>query len=57
MIFTIKNMDHKYVFVENKKTHIYNGYAFTDKKGRCIIIVYGERHKDLITEYLLKTPS
>ena len=29
-----------------------NGYAFIDNWGFCIIIVYGEKKRDLLSEYL-----
>jgi len=37
---------------ENKKWISLNGYAFIDKWGHCIIIVYGEKKRDLLSEYL-----
>lgn len=30
----------------------YTGYAFIDERGHCIIIVYGEKKRDLMIEYL-----
>ena len=37
------------------KKHIsYNAYAFLDTDGRCIIIVAGEKRRDLTIEYLLE---
>ena len=35
-----------------KKQVSYNAYAFIDEGGHCIIIVAGERRKDLLVEYL-----
>ena len=35
-----------------KKQVSYNTYAFLDIMGRCMIIVGGERRKDLVIEYL-----
>lgn len=47
-------MNHKYEFIENKIKYSYNGYAFLDEMGRCMIIVYGENRRDSMKEYLLK---
>lgn len=46
-------MDTQVPFVEDKKTTILTGYAFIDEMNKCIIIVYGERKRDLFIEYLL----
>ena len=35
-----------------KKQVSYNAYAFLDEQGRCIIIVAGEKRRDLTIEYL-----
>ena len=35
-----------------KKLISHNAYAFIDKDGHCIIIVGGEKRRDLMTEYL-----
>ncbi len=35
-----------------KKLVSYNAYAFLDEDGRCIIIVAGEKRRDLMSEYL-----
>ena len=37
---------------ENKKWISLNGYAFIDSWGHCIIIVYGERRRDALSQYL-----
>jgi hypothetical protein len=39
---------------ENKEWITLNGYAFIDSWGYCIIIVYGENRRDLMSEYLSK---
>jgi hypothetical protein len=53
MKFTIIKMQHRYEFIdENKKKHSYKGYAFMDESNRCIIIVYSERRRDQMAEYL-----
>ena len=37
------------------KKHIsYNAYAFLDTDGHCIIIVPGEKRRDILSEYLLE---
>ena len=52
MEHTIEKLKHSVVFEENKKDIIMNGYAFIDKCGRCIIIVYGEGRRDSMSKYL-----
>lgn len=52
MVFTIVKMDTQISFLEDKKSTSLTGYAFIDKMGYCFIIVYGERKRDLIVEYL-----
>jgi len=52
MIFTIKKLENKIVFEENKKIFSYIGYAFLDKFNHTIIIVYGENKLNLIKKYL-----
>lgn len=48
-------MEHKYEFIDdNKIKHSYNGYAFLDIQGNCIIIVYGENRRDSLSKYLLE---
>lgn len=37
----------------SKKMISYNAYAFLDTEGHCIIIVAGEKHRDVMSEYLL----
>jgi len=53
MKYTIVDTEHKYEFIENRKKHSYNGYAFIDESGRCVIIVFGETRRDQMIEYLL----
>lgn len=43
-VLTFKNSDGRYVS--------YNGYAFIDEWGYCIIIVYGESRRDSLSKYL-----
>jgi len=47
-------MENKVAYYDNdqKKNISYNRYAFIDKHGCCIIIVAGERRRDLVVEYL-----
>lgn len=45
-------MKNNLIFVEDKKKISLNGYAFIDNNGHCIIIIYGERRRDLFIEYL-----
>jgi len=54
MKHTIRKMQNKIEYYDyDKKKHIsYNAYAFIDKMGHCIIIVAGERRRDLMIEYL-----
>lgn len=37
---------------ENNKKISLTGYAFIDDWGFCIMIVYGEKKKELLTKYL-----
>lgn len=40
-------------FINNDgKLILLNGYAFIDEWGRCIIQVYGEGKRDLLSNYL-----
>lgn len=39
------------IIIDNKPVK-YNGYAFIDECGYCIIIVYGENRRDAMSEYL-----
>lgn len=48
MEYTIQKM--RMVLIIDDKPLI--GYAFIDKWGHCIIIVYGERKKELLKEHL-----
>jgi len=41
-------------FIDDKKTTLLTGYSFIDEMNKCIIIVYGERKRDLLQEYLLE---
>jgi len=53
MKHTIQKMNHVLRFQdENKKWISLNGYAFIDNWGHCIIIVYGEKKRDFLSEYL-----
>jgi len=45
-------MKDKLSIVIDGKTVNYNGYAFIDECGSCIIIVYGENRRDAMSEYL-----
>jgi hypothetical protein len=49
MEYTIKNIKPKtFEDKQTKKQITQNGYAFLDKFGCCIIIVYGESRRDSI---------
>jgi hypothetical protein len=53
MKYTIKKMTGKLsVLIDNKHWVSYNGYAFLDEFGHCIIIAYGEDKRDIIAKYL-----
>jgi len=53
MKFTIEKLKTPLVLIgENKKEVKLNGYAFMDEYGHCIIIRYGENHRDLMAKYL-----
>jgi len=55
MEYTIEKMDTKISFENDKKKDVLlMGYAFIDEMGHCVFIVYGERKRDLIIEYLSK---
>jgi hypothetical protein len=46
-------MHHRLLTVDNNGKKIsYNGYAFIDIFGRCIVIAYGEDKRDNINKYL-----
>jgi hypothetical protein len=49
--YTIKDMG-PFTFIEDKKNVSIEGYAFLDKYRHCIIIVFGENRRDVISEYL-----
>jgi len=49
MKFTIHEMEHKEY---DEGDNVLIGYAFIDEDGHCIIIVYGEKKRDLIKRYL-----
>lgn len=51
MEYTIKNI-WPLTFMDDNKSYSLNGYAFIDVKGFCIIIVYGERRRDAIIDFL-----
>lgn len=51
MKYTIQNMDTPFIFFENKKKIVLNGYAFIDELGKCIIIVFGEGRRDSLKKY------
>ena len=44
-------MDTPFIFFENKKKIVLNGYAFIDEFGKCIIIVFGEGRRDSMKNY------
>jgi len=52
MEHTIEKLKEKLTIVIDNKTVSYTGYAFIDKCGHCIIIVYGENRRDAMSEYL-----
>lgn len=45
-------MEEKLTIVVDNKLVSYNGYAFMDEMGCCIIIVYGEGRRDSMSKYL-----
>ena len=46
-------MQQKYEFVdEHKNHHSYTGYAFIDEEGRCRIITWVEKRRDVLKRYL-----
>ena len=55
MNHTIVKMQNKIEYYDYtlKKQVSYNAYAFLDIMGHCMIIVAGERRRDLVSEYLL----
>ena len=48
MEYTIKNFQPLRILNDDKSFTVLNGFAFIDKFGSCIIIVYGESKKDEI---------
>lgn len=54
MEFTINKTSTLTILDEKRNLVEKNGYAFMDRHGRCIIIVYSENKKDLVSEYLSK---
>lgn len=52
MKHTVKKMEEKLTIVVDNKLVSYNGYAFMDETGCCIIIVYGEGRRDSMSKYL-----
>ena len=52
MKHTIEKLKEKLTIVIDGKSISYNGYAFIDEHGRCIIIVYGEGRRDDMSKYL-----
>jgi len=53
MKHTIVQMKQKLEFLdENNKKDSLSGYAFIDEWGGCVIIVYGEKKKELLSKYL-----
>lgn len=48
-------MENDFIFYDdNRKLQQHKGYAFIDEWGHCIIIVCGERRRDLMSQYLLE---
>jgi hypothetical protein len=52
MKHTIEKLKEKLTIIIDGKSTSYNGYAFIDESGHCIIIVYGENRRDSMSEYL-----
>jgi hypothetical protein len=53
MIYTIQKMKHTLSFIDdNKKEVELNGYAFIDKYGHTIVIVYSEGKRDVMAKHL-----
>jgi hypothetical protein len=52
MKFTIEPMKIPLDIIIEKRVISYPGYAFMDKLGHCIIIVYGEKHKKDMIKFL-----
>ena len=48
-------MENDFTFIgDQRKLVTFKGYAFIDEWGFCIMIVYGENKKDILSKYLLK---
>lgn len=52
MKHTIEKMKNNFEYTEKNSVISYNGYAFMDEFGDCIIIVYGEGRKNAMSKYL-----
>jgi hypothetical protein len=52
MEHTITKSKEKITFADDKNDVELYGYAFIDKHGHCIVIVYGENRKDSTSKYL-----
>jgi len=53
MQHTIQNIEKPLTYLDDKGNLIsLNGYAFIDKYGHCIIIVYGESRMNFMSNYL-----
>ena len=53
MKYTIENTKYELeVLNEKKKLITSKGFAFMDEEGKCMIIVYGNGHKDTMINYL-----
>ena len=52
MKYTIKDCPKITFLLKKRETITLNGYAFIDEYGHCFFIVYGEKRRDLLKEYL-----
>lgn len=53
MKYTITKMETPVSLLDEKKREVsLTGYSFIDEMNKCFIIVYGERKRDLMIEYL-----
>jgi len=53
MKHTITKMNHILTYLnDDRKLISLNGYAFLDENRKCIIIVYGEGRRDLLSKHL-----
>jgi len=48
MKYSIQVMEHK-LSIDDK---LLTGYAFMDEEGRCVVITYGEKKRDIFSRYL-----